>query len=700
MRFIQGPSLRDKLKQLHDTADAAPLVPGEERPTLPRLLRHFIGACHAVAYAHSRGVLHRDLKPEHVLLGPFGETLVVDWGLATPIPGGDASEAALDFPPVMDAALAQEGMVVGTLPYMSPEQALGMLSSMDRRSDVYALGAILYALSTGRPPIQGCDFSTMLSRARRGDFPRPREVAPGVPPALEAICLKAMSHDREARYATATELGRDVERWLDDEPTVAYPEPIAARAGRWLRRHRTAAVAAIVALTCATAGLIVLNARTVAANAEIRRQRDRAEAARADAVAAANQREANFRASLDAINGYLRGIGAEDIPDAPGTTALRRDIADVTAKLLNTLEEQQPEDAEVRYMAGRAYREHANILRLLGRPTDGSYSRAFEMLRGAVAARPQEPRYRDYLSETLRDAAGRHQLANRPAAAAPLLAEARDLVARLRREHPNAPNYARSDARVTVSVAENLILIGEFEEARAHAARALALMKPLADGRAPGATDRLEVVAFLCVLGDALVGAEKPSEAAPTLDEAIARAEAGLADAPGDPDFRLLAGCAQTQRARALAALGQGDDARTAIDAAAALFDGLTADYPEIVHYRENLADALISRAEGLAASGAPADARRDLDRARSLAEGLVEVAPENLAYVGLLGRAEGRSALIGPSQGEPAEARSRLERAIALQHRALKDNPRSPRDLRALKDWEAAMATLPPAAE
>ncbi len=688
MRFIQGPSLREKLKQLHAAADAPPLAPGEERPTLPRLLRHFVQACHAVAYAHDRGVIHRDLKPEHVLLGPFGETLVVDWGLAIPTPAADGRAGSAFETLAGDASPERDGVVVGTPSYMSPEQAMGFQSALDRRSDVYALGAILYALLTGRAPIAGGTFETVLAKVRRGEFPRPRAASAAVPAALEAVCLKAMALDRDDRYAAAGDLARDVERWLDDEPTVAYDEPLAVRVGRWGRRHRATVAAAGVALVCATIGMTALYLNATAANAEIRRQRDRAETA-------ALQREANFRASLEAVNGYLRRIGMEDLPLGPGTTALRGDIAAVTARLLDTLRRQKPEDPEVRYMAGHAYREHANILRLLGRDADDSYRAAVELLRAAAAARPGEPKYRDTLSETLKDAAGPFLLANRPAAAAPFLAEAMDLAARLRRERPDEPKYARSEARVAASLADNLLLTGLFADARAQAERALALMRPLADGDAPGPTDRLEVVVYLCALGEALIGEEKPADAAPVLDEAIRRAAVGLAGSPGFTDLRFLTAYARIPRTRALSSLGRDDEAKTAIDAAAADLDALAAEYPDVVHYRGKLAEALLVRAR----LGADADARRDLDRARALVAGLLRTDPENLVHVGLLGRIEGRLALAVVGT-DPEEARRRLTRAIASQRRCLEANPESPPDLKALKEWEAALAALPSAAE
>lgn len=177
MRFIQGPSLKDKLGLLHDRATDAEPERAEDPPTLPRLLRDFVNACHAAAYAPSRGVLHRDLKPDHVMLGPFAETLVVDWGLAVPIlksgERGPAPEETLHLPREFESLLGHDRMIIGTPAYMSPEQAQGLPSRLDRTSDVYCLGGVLYSILTGEAPFRGRDFSTVIEKARAGDFPPP-----------------------------------------------------------------------------------------------------------------------------------------------------------------------------------------------------------------------------------------------------------------------------------------------------------------------------------------------------------------------------------------------------------------------------------------------------------------------------------------------------------------------------------------------
>ena len=160
-------------------------------------------ACNALAYAHSRGVLHRDLKPGNVMLGPYGETLVVDWGLAKA--AGDCSrssgtgEMTLRPTPASPATPTLIGEVIGTPAYMSPEQAAGRLDELGPASDIYSLGATLYCLLTGSAPFSDTDPNSVLRKVRAGDFPTPRQVNKGVAPALAAICLKSMA--RQARIA-------------------------------------------------------------------------------------------------------------------------------------------------------------------------------------------------------------------------------------------------------------------------------------------------------------------------------------------------------------------------------------------------------------------------------------------------------------------------------------------------------------------
>jgi len=194
---------------------------------LPGRLRAFERICEAVAFAHARGVIHRDLKPENVMVGPFGEVLVMDWGLAR---GGSAVAAEAAAPGTSDpVGTTSHGAVLGTPGYMAPEQARGDVLSVGERSDIYGLGALLHFLLVGTPPTATAPIPTGRLRS-------------DVPVALQAVCRKAMAAEPAARYATVGELAGDVARFLAGDAVGAYPEGTLRRARRLARKHRAAIV--------------------------------------------------------------------------------------------------------------------------------------------------------------------------------------------------------------------------------------------------------------------------------------------------------------------------------------------------------------------------------------------------------------------------------------------------------------------------
>jgi tRNA A-37 threonylcarbamoyl transferase component Bud32 len=252
MRLIRGTVLEKAIKQFH-AEQVITLDPSRRSLELRKLLRRFLDVCDAVGYAHSRGVLHRDIKPSNIILGKYGETLLLDWGLAkaTGLSEPGSEETTIAPSHSIGPAETQPGSALGTPGYMSPEQAAGDLASLGPTSDVYSLGATLYCLLVGREPFDGVKFSSVLDKVERGEFPRPRIVRPAIPKPLEAICLRAMALKPSDRYGTPKAMAEDVERWMADEPVTAWREPVLVRVRRWARRHRTGLIVGTAALVLA-----------------------------------------------------------------------------------------------------------------------------------------------------------------------------------------------------------------------------------------------------------------------------------------------------------------------------------------------------------------------------------------------------------------------------------------------------------------
>jgi serine/threonine protein kinase len=214
-----------------------------EETFLPGLLRCFHKVCETVSFAHSNGVIHRDLKPENIMVGSFGEVLVMDWGISkiltvernargspkvkSPNHFGEGQSVEQSEGNTSEELVTGEGVALGTALYMPPEQEQGHPERQNRSSDVYALGAVLHFLLVGRPPERRPDSALKWPSATVRVSPR-----------LKAICSKCLSLDQASRYAGADELGREILRYLDGEPVMAYRENLAERSARWLKRNR------------------------------------------------------------------------------------------------------------------------------------------------------------------------------------------------------------------------------------------------------------------------------------------------------------------------------------------------------------------------------------------------------------------------------------------------------------------------------
>ncbi|MCW5809110.1 MAG: serine/threonine protein kinase, partial [Deltaproteobacteria bacterium] len=247
------------------------------------LLPHVVAVADALAYAHAKRIVHRDLKPQNIIVGEFGETVVIDWGLAKDLDddGEPAEAAAAPYRDADEPALTLAGAVMGTPAYMAPEQARG--EPVDERADVFAVGAVLYQLLAGRLVYPGRTVAELLAGAIRGDrAPSLRGVA-DLPPDLVAIVDKAIDPDRAHRYATASELAADLRAFTSGRLVGVHRYTLGQHVRRWVRKHRTAvAIGAVAACALAAVSVVgVLQIRSERATAV--EQRDEAERQRTEA---------------------------------------------------------------------------------------------------------------------------------------------------------------------------------------------------------------------------------------------------------------------------------------------------------------------------------------------------------------------------------------------------------------------------------
>jgi WD40 repeat protein len=276
MKFVAGRSLADVIPGLKTLQERLALLP------------HVLAVAEAIAYAHSEHVIHRDLKPANVLVGDFGETVVIDWGLAKDLAQENQAEPVTgDGTASEDPSLTHQGTVVGTPAYMPPEQAAGR--AVDERADVYALGAILYHVLAGTRPYDSGSSAQVLDEVVRGPPMPLSERQGGIPADLLTIVAKAMARNPSERYATARELAEDLRRFQTGQIVGAHVYSVGERLRRFLRRYRAAvavtAVAVLVLLGVGTLSIL----RIMAERDRAERKQSEAETAQHDAESARHQ---------------------------------------------------------------------------------------------------------------------------------------------------------------------------------------------------------------------------------------------------------------------------------------------------------------------------------------------------------------------------------------------------------------------------
>jgi tetratricopeptide (TPR) repeat protein len=477
------------------------------------LLPNVLAVADAMAFAHSRGIIHRDLKPKNVLVGVFGETVLIDWGLAKDLAGEGPEEALTARASADDETAA--GVVVGTPAYMPPEQALGL--PVDARADVYSLGAIIDHVLSGKPAYERTSALDTLEAVKKGPPLPLRERQPGVPADLLAIVERAMARQPSDRYPTAGELADDLRRYQTGQLVGAHQYSLGQLLRRWVLRHRRPLVVAAVAASVMAVGGAVAVERIIEAQRVAEAARARAETSRADA-------EALLSFMLNDLPTKLTPLGRLDVLD---------DVARKTVAYYDA----QTEPADDRALGEQAVarRQLAAVLFAQGRH-DAALVQDRVSLQLAQTLRARHPE----------SDPARHEVAVAQLAVADVLLQKGDTAgalaasqAALTLEAARAEQHPLDeDAQLALGLTQRRV--GEVlrwrdgAAALPHFETSLRLMKALAD-RHPGAdAAQGQLSTALWKRGQALLAQGASKEALGDLREAVTLDEQRVANDPGN----------------------------------------------------------------------------------------------------------------------------------------------------------------------
>jgi serine/threonine-protein kinase len=736
MRFIRGDSLKEAIERFHSD-EGLRKDPGRRSLEWHKLLRRFTDVCNAVEYAHSRGVLHRDIKPGNIIVGRHGETLVVDWGLAKAMGRGEPGAEERTLLPSSGGGSAETlpGSVLGTPAFMSPEQAAGDLASLGPASDVYSLGATLYCLLTGKPPFEGGPVGMVLDKVRRGLFSRPRSVLREIPRPLEAIAQKAMSLEPADRYRTPKALAEDVERWMADEPVAAWREPWTARARRWTARHRPLVVGVLAAslvalLSLALATLLLARSESREREARLLAQNEKAKADANAQVALAERSRAleNARLARQAVDEYFVKVSESRLLHEPGMDRLRGELLGVAKGYYETFVAQRKDDPDLRMELGWSFFRLAKVSYDLG-----SRAEAFDQMKNAVAIfsdlmrpHPSEDMPRIALVTSQDKLAAMHAMNGQSELAEDLLRQTLPQWEALAAEAPenhgrrnmirstliNLANIHMQTGRVNESLREygRAIEIGEqlvrdkpddlgyrgalalsysnravlelntgrLDAAEQDLAQARTRFAALVqkEPRVPG--HRKSLAECLGHFGSLKLAQNRAAPAEEALNEAIAIYETLAREHPDVGDYRHRQGSTLNQLGLLFLQTNRPRLAEPPFRKAAAILEELAKTYPAFPDYRYEMAMTLNDMGGMFVNTDRLADGESLFRRASAIRQELADQYPARLDFAAVLGASQNNMGIVRAMRRDPEDARRWLARGGLTLEAVLQRDPRN----------------------
>ncbi len=682
MRFIQGDSLAEAINRFHDP-DGPFRDPGLRTLQLRELLGRFLDVCDALSYAHSRGVLHRDLKPGNIMLGPFGETLVVDWGLALPldeIPQGvESTLGPLKTSKTDSSSLpGEQGEVVGTPQYMPPEQAEGAIDQLGPRSDVYGLGAILYDLLTGHHPIQGETKSDILAAVRQGRIRPLRHVRPEVPLALEAICLKALSLRPDDRYAHSRALATDIKSWLADEPVSAYREPAIDRARRWARRRRVLVTGVAASLIVGLVGLgavAIVQARAsrdlMDANLVLDQQRLRAEDREQQAIDAVKK----FR---DAVFNEPLVMNTKDLE------ALRRRLLKEPLAFFNALRQRLQVDYETRPESLARLADAAlalgTLTNAIGDTSDAIlvYEEARKCYYSLVAQNPTVTAYRSALASSHNELGLLLSNMGKPDAALKAYEQAREIREALVAQHPTASEYQNDLAGSHNNIGNLLSNTGKPDAARKAYEQAQGIREALVAQHPTASEYQIALARSYNNMGLLLYRTGKPDAALEAYERSREIRKTLAAQHPDTSAYQSALASIHNNIGVLLSETGKSNSAIKEHEQAQEIRKTLVAQHPTVNEYLSDLAGSHLNIGNTLSDTGKPDAALKAYEQAREIQKTLVAQNPTSAPYKSTLAGSHINIGNLLLALGKTDDALKAFEQGREIQKTLVAQNPTS----------------------
>jgi serine/threonine protein kinase len=594
-------------------------------------------------HAHTRGILHRDIKPGNLLLDDQGQLWVTDFGLAQ-IPG--------------NPGLTLTGDVLGTLRYMSPEQALAKRVVIDGRTDLYSLAVTLYELLTLRPAIDGQERQEILRKIAEVEPAPPRKLNPAVPHDLETILLKAMAKEPSGRYATAKELADELRRFLEDKPIRAQRPSLLSRLAKLSRRHRAAVWS--VGVSVAVLSLMAVGG-LVTSNFLITRERNQKDAAlkqRETALAAA---ETNLLLARQAVDELYTRV-ADEIAGQPHMQLFQRDVLEKALRFYQQFAQRKSGDPAIQRETAAALLRVGRIQHTLGRDRLGRQAceATIAALENLSAALPTDPERLVLLADgyslygELLAAQGRRAHAEKAERRA--IALWGDLLA----ERPDVLRYRFSLAAGHEVLAA--VLSNRPREAENALREAIRLFDEVVLERSDQAQNRFALCGSYCKLGRFLASIGRYPEAESAIRQATTLFDSS-SRLPDRPDWHWQRADVECELGNVLRERGRWEDAEKAYRKAVAEAQGLISLFPHVPGYRQSLALHSGYLASSLAALGRRDESAALRKSARDLCEKLeeeFEEVPDRLHHLGV---AYKHFATVGDSEN----AERFLRKALAL---------------------------------